>query len=158
MTENEKEFIEEVLKDYPRLRSRVKVLIAGTYTEYSVPAMSFDTPSGGNTHEFYSDVENYIMKKYDDSNYIFNLIRKRDVIKNSLDCLTSQEYKVIKLKYFENMTSVRTGIEMEISASTVKRKRDSAFKKLIEVGMVETIQQIDEKLTQNWTDFEPHTL
>lgn len=132
-----KEAVEQLLYDFPKIKSRIKILLANFIPEYSLKAVNYDRVVISNTNAIYSDIESYVIKKLDDQHELVKLIRKRDIIQSALECLTTKERRIISCKYFENMSDIETAMKFRCSERTIRNIRDEAIEKLEGVGILE---------------------
>lgn len=132
-----REQIEELLREYPKIKSRIRILLANYIPEYSAKAINYDKVQIGKTNQIYNEVEAFVIKKLDSEDELIKLIQKRNIIESALDCLTSKQMQVIRYLYFEEMSYVDTSWEMRCSERTIRNIKDEALQKLEEVGIME---------------------
>lgn len=155
MTEQEKEYIEKTLKDYPSLKSKIKLQISriADQLNYSVKAMNYcRVPSP--TNSFYSDAESYVVNKLDKYPDLADLIAERNRIESALESLTIKEKRLVNYKYFEELPDIEVGIRMknederlygeenkqyvcDYSVPTIQRMKNHILEKLHKIGICE---------------------
>jgi len=137
VTDDERAKIKALLEEYPQLKSKIKIKIIDSHKEYALQAVDFKKVSGGNTNAIFSDVESYVTNKEEVKQEVVNLIKKRDIIAAALECLNKREMKVVRYKYFEGETDLKTGCKMEVSENTIGNWKNEIFMKLKKVGILE---------------------
>ncbi|KXS45587.1 MAG: hypothetical protein AWU54_323 [Candidatus Frackibacter sp. T328-2] len=137
VTDDERAKIKALLEEYPQLKSKIKIKIIDSHKEYALQAVDFKKVSGGETNAIFSDVESYVTNKEEVKQEVINLIKKRDIIAAALECLNKREMKVVRYKYFEGESDLKTGCKMEVSERTISNWKDDIFAKLKKVGILE---------------------
>ncbi|ASN68270.1 hypothetical protein 10S11_8 [uncultured Caudovirales phage] len=93
-----------------------------------------DMPKAYNTN---SSIEEEIEQKEKRIEYLNRLISKKEnVIKrvdNALEILTDYEYKLIELRYFQNLTHFKVAEVLEVDVSTIYRNKKEIINKLMKV-------------------------
>ncbi len=144
----DKEKIEEILKKYPILKSKLNMKLTNLDNlEIPISAISYSHSKSQKTNDFYSDVENYISDKSDLKEDAKKLYRQVKTIESSLECLSTKEYNIIRFKYFEDLTYVEISFEMERSVTTLQKYKDQALEKLKKTELHEICYKCDIKLT-----------
>ena len=148
MDAENKEKIEEILKNYPVLRSELDMtLISMDLAEVPLDSVDYSKPSVSKTNKIHSDVEQYIESISELEEEARELMKIVKTIERALDCLYKKEYRVIELKFFEGMTFVEMELEMKKSKSTLQKYKKSAIKKLKKVNLQEIYCKTNRKLT-----------
>ncbi|MFW5988168.1 MAG: RNA polymerase sigma factor [bacterium] len=127
----DKDKIEEILKQYPILKS--KLIMKGVNTqklEIPLSAISYKKAKAQKSNEFYSRIEDYIVDTEDIEQEIKDLFKVVKSVETALDCLPKDKYKIVKLIYFEEMNYLDVSFEMKISEKSVRNYRDDALEKL----------------------------
>ena len=108
MDQDVKERIEEELRNYPMLKSRIKIKTnkIAFQEDYSAKAVDYSKIPGGKTNSIYSDVESFVQTKLDRYPDLLELILKKEKIDAALEGLNYKEKRLVRFKYFEGMTAV----------------------------------------------------
>ena len=131
MTDPDIKKIEQLLKEYPVMKSKLNIkLIQNKNREYSLPAYNYAKVSGGETNTIYSDIEEYVAMKDELEGETLDLFRKVKAIESGLKCLNKHEYMTIKLYYFKNYTYVEIELELNRCTTTLQKYKNDALKKL----------------------------
>lgn len=143
MTDITKEKIEELLRSYRSLVSRINIRLISYAPGYSISGIDYDKIRTGKTNEIYSDVESYVMKTFGKDSEVWRMIRKRDIIVAALKALTEDEYYIVRMVYFEGKTYnyVAENIypDRVVSESTIGKKKKDILCKLEKVGILEAM-------------------
>ena len=129
--------VEEVLKEYPKLKARIKIKLLDLCSSYGLSSVDYQRLAGGERYMKSSKVEQYITSKLEDEAELQRLIIKQDKIDAILDSLPSKQAKVIRLMYFEEFKAPQIhpqieGIECD---NSVFNYRDRAITRMVELGM-----------------------
>ena len=136
MTEPAFEKIEQLLREYPVLKSKLNIKIIQSKNQvYSLPAINYAKVSGGETNAFYSDIEEFVANKDELEGETLELFRKVKAIESGLRCLNRNEYLLIKLYYFKGLPYVEISLEMNRCTTTLQKYKKEALKKLKKVGL-----------------------
>ena len=133
-----------MLEEYPQLVSRIQnTLTELGQIDYSLAAVRYDKIPTGETNKIYSDVESYVVNKYDNP-YLEEMIKKKLRIDNSLDSLNLKEKEIVRLKYWEGKTFEDLAWHFDRAVKTVRLWRDVVIEKLINAGIL--LDNIKEKV------------
>jgi DNA-directed RNA polymerase specialized sigma24 family protein len=154
MDQEIKERIEKELKNYPLLKSRIKIKTnkIAYQEDYSAKAVDYSKIPGGETNSIYSDVESFVQRKLDRYPDLLELILKKEKIEAALESLNYKEKRLVRYKYFEGMTDNEVSDKMreleiktfkwrndstckEYSSTTIQRMKKKVLKKLQKVGL-----------------------
>lgn len=128
--------IEELLREYPTLKSKINIRLITYSTFYSLKAVNYNKDKIGKTNKIYSEVEDFVIRAIGEDSIIWKMIKKRDIITAALECLTEEEYKIVELLYFENKTQIEAGFELKLSESTIRKRKKEILDKLEDVGIL----------------------
>lgn len=159
MDQDVKERIEEELRNYPMLKSRIKIKTnkIAFQEDYSAKAVDYSKIPGGKTNSIYSDVESFVQTKLDRYPDLLELILKKEKIDAALTCLTWRQRKLVELKYFQSFTDYEIVFRMrdherqifrnskgegldnykEYSIPTIQRMKLDVLKRLHKAGFCE---------------------
>jgi len=127
--------IESLLQNYKSIKSNIEIELNRKYPEYSLDSVSF-VETTGNTNAVSSTVENYVVDKYSLDDELVSKIQVYNIIKAALECLTKEQFRIIKQLYFEDKVLVEVGAELGWSRWMIQRKRNKIIKKLEDVGIL----------------------
>jgi len=149
-----KDRIEEQLKNYPFLKSKIKITTnkIAYQEDYAAQAIDYSKIPGGKTNSVYSDVEEFVQNKLDKHPELIELIMEKERIDAALECLTYKEKRLVRYKYFEDMTDNEVSDKMrelelktfsirndstirDYSSTTIQRMKKKVLKKLQKVGL-----------------------
>ena len=150
MDAENKEKIEEILKLYPALRSKLYMKMTN-YNEIELPlnAISHSLAKSGKTNKIHSDIENHITKIEDveeDIKRIFKVVKSIEI---AFDSLPVMQKKVIKKMYFKDLKNEDIAVDIEKSEKTVRNYRDRAFIRLKNTGLLDIYRKITTELLYN---------
>lgn len=137
LTDIEKEQIEQLLRSYKSLVSKININIINTMPDYSLPAINYSNVAVGQTYTINREIENYVIKKVDNNQEFINMIKKRSIIESAYNCLDEEKKSIVNLCYFENKPYVIIAKIKKISESSVYRLREKALESLNENGILE---------------------
>ena len=149
-----KERIEDKLKNYPVLKSKIKIITnkIAHQENYTTQAVDYSKVPGGQTNSIYSDVEDFVQNKLDKYPELLELIMEKEKIDAALESLNYKEKRLVRYKYFEDMTDHEVSDKMrelelqtfsirndstckEYSTTTIQRMKKKVLKKLHRVGL-----------------------
>lgn len=130
-----KEKIEELLKNYRKIKHKAKILIITECPEYSLPAIDYSSTGKGESNEIYSKVEDFVVEKDEEESEVRDLIRARDIIKAGIDSLTVEQKRIVGYLYFEGKTQLEAGERVGCSERTIKTRKTEILQGLEDVGM-----------------------
>ena len=126
--------IESILYEYPVLKSQIEMEMVDAFCELS--SVCYEDVSGGKTNDVHSSVEELIMAKLKKEEKLAEMISKRDKIEASLRCLSANEIKAIRLKYFKDEKAVNIAFELGVdSTTTVYNYINKGIGKLKKTGL-----------------------
>ena len=162
-----KEWIEEELRYYPLLKSKIKIKKNQIAAEedYASKAVDYSQIPGGKTNNISSEVESFIQSKLDKYPEVYELILEKEKIESALNCLTWRQYKLVELKYFQDFSDKEIVFRMienekkmfrnskgkimedyrEYSIPTVQRMKLEVLNKLKKVGFCEIEKEMSRK-------------
>lgn len=150
-----KENIEDKLRNYPVLKSKIKIKVnqIAYQEEYTAKAVNYNKIPGGKTNDIYSDIENFVQKKLDNYPELLDMILQKNRIDSALECLNYREHRLVRYKYFEGMTDQEISEKMrqlekqtfqkhdidcrDYSTATIQRMKVEVLDKLQKVGLGE---------------------
>ena len=154
MEQKNKERIENELRNYPLLKSKIKIKTSKiAYQEdYAVKAVNYSRIPGGKTNNIYSDIEEFVQNKLDRYPDLLELLLKKEKVEAAIESLNYKEKKLVRYKYFEGMTDNEVSDKMkelefktfkwkndlnckEYSSTTIQRMKKNVLKKLQKVGL-----------------------
>jgi len=139
-----KEKIEELLKNYRKIKHKAKILIITECPEYSLPAIDYSSTGKGESNEIYSKVEDHVVKKDEEESEVRDLIRARDIIKAGIDSLTIEQKRIVGYLYFEGITQIRAGDKVGCSENTIGLRKKEILNHLEDVGMAKAYDYWEE--------------
>ena len=133
--EEAKEKVEEVLKEYPLLKSKIKIEKIKSNKDFSLEAMAYDQVGPGKKNEVYSDVEGFTVDKIEAGEKVVELIKKLRIIEEAFNSLNDLEKETIKLIYFRGYKEADAAemCEEPKSRRTIQNYKKSALKKLMKL-------------------------
>lgn len=145
MTKIQKEKIEDILYNFPALNSRLNDLIIKLgQVDYHIKAITYDGIKTGKTNNIASEVESYVINKWDCPELV-ELRKRRDKTVNILvGCLTKVEYNFVVDRYFDMLKFPeiieKRKNEWEIySTVTLSRWRNKILEKLFKGGILDGV-------------------
>ena len=133
--------IEQLLKDYKNIKSRIEIKLISYAPGYAVQGIDYDKIQTGKTNKIYSDVEAYVIKTFGEDSEVWRLIRKRDIIEAALKSLNEEEYYILKMVYFErkkyNYIAENLYKNKILCESTIGKKKKDILDRLDKAGILE---------------------
>ncbi len=136
MTDDEKEKIEKLLRNYRSLQSEIEIELNREYPEYSLDSVSFVKTRGEN-NSVVSKVEDFVVDKHSLSEGIRKKVQIVQIIKAAFNSLTNKRRKIVRNIYFENEGLKMLAAKSGWSEKTIRRRRDKSLNKLKNVGILE---------------------
>ncbi|MBM7624769.1 RNA polymerase sigma factor [Sporohalobacter salinus] len=136
MDNEKKEVVEDVLRDYPKLKAKIKIRVIQSFEEYSLASIDYQKVAGGTTNNIYSSVEDHLVRKSKKKSEVVKMIAKRDKIEAALKSLPRKQRMVIQYKYFDCLKVEDIAYEMNgIGEATVYRYIEDGISNLIDVEL-----------------------
>ncbi|WP_051624361.1 sigma factor-like helix-turn-helix DNA-binding protein [Clostridium akagii] len=135
--------VEDMLYGYKAMHAEIKNIeleIAELENEYQgCGSISYEEKSAP-TNKFNSPVENEMISKRYKLEWLKKRKHKLEVkikkIDNELSILTDREYKIIELRYFENISNKDVAIRLDLAEQRISEVKSKIINKLINLVFV----------------------
>ena len=133
---NDKQKIEQLLKNYRQIKSNIQIELTKEYPEFALDSVSFIKMSGKQSYSGTSQQERYVLNKYDISEDLQNQIIVRDIIRVAYESLPVELRRVVVNYYFENKGVKGTAVQMGWSEDTIRRRKEDILINLKKAGIL----------------------
>lgn len=136
MANKEKEIIEELLNNYRRIKAKVATEAIKDAPEYALQAINYNKVGSSNSHNTYSDVEEFVTRKSEEDDKYKNLVKARNIIYHSYINLPTEMRRIVEYLYFNNLSAKETAERIGCSKNTINNRKPDIFIELKIGGLI----------------------
>lgn len=133
--------VEALLYEYPEIVSEINLKLADHLDDPPICAADYTKERLSPTNRFFSIVESRAFEDREWEPELKKLLHLKRKIEIALDCISKRQYRVLCLRYFDKMYWSDIAAEMSCDSSTVQRYKKQALRKLLEVGLLESVKK-----------------